>query len=516
MKAPDRLPIFAYVDVEKSPLYRAVMQLFVEEKQNFGIHLRPSEVCAALKALGLDARVEETEAALEQLAEWGNLRGDPDTADVTTVEDFYKKRMLYQLTEAGEAAERAIAFFEEQLGAPGELQATALSDIRDLLCELRVLADADVPDPGKIYSAFVLLRVRFEELTGRAQVFMGSLQKAIDLHTAEESVFLAYKERLIDYLESFIRDLLVAVAANGGAIRDIEAKGVERLLAVVARRETADRVEVDEPVVEEATRRWFDRWKGLRNWFIGAGGLPSQADILRARARAAIPALLSAVAALHDRRLTRTDRHADLRTLARWFAQTDSAEEAHRLWHVGFGLSPARHLRVNDETLDSWQELSLSPNTPWSKAPRLKVAPRMRSFGAYSRKGQPRKVVDRSSQKAELAEMAREQIRQIARAKSVLATGRRTKLSDLDALDPASFELFLDILAEALSQKKNERDAVLTTSADGSMSIVLEPIPGAGRAVIETSAGRLTGPDHWITVTDAHAAAPPRREKVAV
>ena len=47
-------------------------------------------------------------------------------ADLTTmrdaVEDFYRPRHLYQLTAEGEAAERAIEFFEGALKKPGELR----------------------------------------------------------------------------------------------------------------------------------------------------------------------------------------------------------------------------------------------------------------------------------------------------------------------------------------------------------------------------------------------------------
>jgi len=56
---------------------------------------------------------------LGRLVEWGDLRVDPDTSRVTTVEDFHRARFLYQLTHAGEAAERALGVYEEQLGKRG-------------------------------------------------------------------------------------------------------------------------------------------------------------------------------------------------------------------------------------------------------------------------------------------------------------------------------------------------------------------------------------------------------------
>ena len=143
MHAPGRLRAFAYVTADKAPLYRAVMRVFVEAKASFTLHLRPQDVAAALsEPLDLAA----VEAALASLREWGNLEAHPDTADVATVEEFYRPRYLFQLTPEGEAAERALAAYEAALAQRGELQTAALSDIGSLLAELAALGDAPRPD----------------------------------------------------------------------------------------------------------------------------------------------------------------------------------------------------------------------------------------------------------------------------------------------------------------------------------------------------------------------------------
>ena len=43
---------------------------------------------------------------------------------------------------------------------------------------------------------------------------------------------------------------------------------------------------------------WRERWQGLRQWFVSEPGHPSQAKLLRSRARQAIPDLLAVVASL--------------------------------------------------------------------------------------------------------------------------------------------------------------------------------------------------------------------------
>jgi len=46
---------------------------------------------------------------------------------------------------------------------------------------------------------------RFEQLTSRAPSFMRGLQRTVDLHGISVEASLAYKEKLIKYLERFIR-----------------------------------------------------------------------------------------------------------------------------------------------------------------------------------------------------------------------------------------------------------------------------------------------------------------------
>ncbi len=103
------------------------MLAFVAAKRRFVVHLRAEDVLEQLRGDGTDAKAVAD--ALTQLVEWGNLRADPDTSRVTTVEDFHRARFLYQLTHAGETAERALVVFDEQLGRRGALQAVALEDI---------------------------------------------------------------------------------------------------------------------------------------------------------------------------------------------------------------------------------------------------------------------------------------------------------------------------------------------------------------------------------------------------
>lgn len=490
----------------QSEAYRAVLGAFVEAKSRFTVHLRPEDVADALPDLPLP----EVASLLESLAQRGNLRADPDTSRVTTVQDFLRARYLYSLTREGEAVEEAFGAYDAALGRRAELQAVALADIRDQLLALTRLDPADPDDAGKVHQGLLALLDRFRGLADNATAFMSSVQRSVDLADGDLEAFLAYRDRLVDYLSRFIRDLVTTSAEIAGLLTELDPHH-DALLTVAARRETADAAPLDLPAEpggaepaddaeDEALARrlatWQERWSGLRHWFVGDRQRPSQSALLRDRARAAVPALLAAAATLNERRSGRSDRSADFRTLALWFAETDDDQACHRLWRAAFGLAGARHLTVDTDSLDAREANPVPASTSWSAAPPVVISHRQRETGRAERRGRPTAIRDRSAERRHLADRAAAEREQAAAARAVLATARPTRLSDLDVLDPDAFALFLGLLGDALAARRADDPTatVTTSSSDGSLLVRLTPIRDGRTAEIALPAGCSAGP----------------------
>ncbi len=416
--APPRQP-FAHLSAPNADVYREVLTTFARARDRFIVHMRPEDVLADL---GRPGQTESIIAALDKLVEWGNLRADPDTGRVTTVADFHRARYLYQLTPAGQAAEEAIAVYEVAIGRRGALQSVALEDIAAQLRALVEMTAGDAADldPAKVHLLLLGLAERFTGLADNAQAFMTSLRRVIDFSDGDVDAFLAYKQRLIDYINRFIAELANRGAEIATLLGQVEGAGVERLLLLAARREATDAVPdvpeisdsevsgVSDPgrtgagrtdaerirtaydaAVAAALDGWRNRWRGLHDWFVSADSRrPSQARLLRGAAITAITQLIDTVAALNERRTGRSDRSADFRTLARWFAEAPDDAAAHRLWRAAFGLASARHLTVSQETVAAWQE-----------APPMRISPQLRRTGSYERRGTPNRVTDRAQQR---------------------------------------------------------------------------------------------------------------------
>ncbi len=496
---------FAHLSAPNAPLYREILCVFARAKERFIVHLRPEDVAIEL-GRGTDEHMAQ---ALERLVQWGNLRADADTGRVTTVEDFHRKRFLFQLTVEGQAAEQAISFYEEAILRRGSLQSVALADIADQLEALSALASESDPDPVKVHLLLLGLADRFSSLADNAQAFMASLRRAIDFSDGDVEGFIAYKERLIEYINRFIADLANSGARVATLLDGLERLHYERLLILAARREASDAVPDGADTAEALSRAevaaldvWRNRWRGLRDWFVSSGaGHPSQARLLRQAAVTAIKQLIDTVGLLNERRAGRSDRSADFRALARWFAEAPDEEAAHRLWRAAFGLSSTRHLTVTPETALAWEE-DATPGMAWSDAPPVRISPQLRRTGSYERRGKPNRVQDRSGARRMLAEQAEREAGETAAARARLCTGGPALLSELDVLDPRVFRLFLALLGDALAARRPGETEVKTVTADGSMEVRLSLVPDAREVRVRTADGILTGPEHVIEITD--------------
>jgi uncharacterized protein (TIGR02677 family) len=504
---------FNHVVAEKAPLYRAVMAAFVDAKAHFTVHLRPEDVHERIDGYSLEA----VQDALSQLVQWGNLQADPDTARVTSIEAFYRARYLYQLTRVGEAAEQALQVFDRELGRRGALQSVALDDIRLRLRSLSELAAEDQPDATQVQLLLRDLTTVFEDLAENARAFMSGLSRTLELRGDNAEALIAYKERLVGYIERFIGDLVTASAEIAGTLRWLDGDGgnerpITRLLRLTAERDaadsapdlsdTGDSASVHEAERRQALERWEGHWTGLKAWFLDDPERRAQATLLRAQARRSISQMLEAVQRLNERRLGRSDRAADFRVLARWFLECPNDDAAHRLWRSAFGLAPARHLGVTEETLAAWEENPVSASRSWHEAPPLHISARLRATGSHQRRVAPPPVQRRDQGRAYLARQLAEEAAELRAARATLATGDETRLSEIGRLDADAFSLLLELLGDALAAAPSPDEPVTTTTGDGSLRIELNPLGPETEATIAAPHGWLTGRDYRLRITD--------------
>jgi uncharacterized protein (TIGR02677 family) len=495
---PSAAGLFRHVGAERGQRYRAVLDVFAAAKRQYRLQLRPDEVLAEGEWTAAPPTADELAGLLAQLVEWGNLEAQPDIARVSSLADYYRARFIYRLSAGGEAVESALGRFAELLARRAELQTVALEDIALRLQALITLLEGEQADVPKLHETLRDLVRVFEGLADNAQAFMAGVARSLELQRAEAAAVAAYKQRLIDYLERFVGDLVQRSETIAQWIEQLSPR-IDPVLLAIAEREARDAAPGGplEQADEEGRRwrAWRERWKGLRGWFLSSGETPPQAELLRAQARAAIPQLLGAIAALNERRSGRSDRSADFRQLAGWFAACDDDSQAHRLARAAFALNPARHLALNPAAGDA------GAGTRWIDAPPLAVHPRLREWGEAVPRGPVPRMRMRDTERRQLEGMLAEESRQVGTARARLATGQPLQLSQIGQIDEAGFHFLLALLGEALAEQAGPGAMVERSTADGLYRVRLEPLHAASEAVIQTPLGRFSGRDHRLTIS---------------
>ena len=489
-----RLTIFAYTVEPLAPLYRAVLRLFLEAKTRYRIQFRPDEVASELRCGAQDA-----ERALDQLVQWGNLRRSHDTGRVATLADFRRRHLIYQLTPAGEAAERAVGEVVAALERSGSLQRVMLGTILRNLVEIRQELGRPEPTPERLFEHLFNLTEQFRALTENASAFLARLHEAIDQGEVHVEAFLVYKQAVLEYLEQFLGELSETAPRITAEVQGIDPEA-ERLILLAAQADAAPSpLGIQDPA--EGLRR---KWRGIAAGFVGDGREPATVEHLRAAARGAINRILLVLERLHEKRFRRFSRTADLLRLAGWFDGLASGEEAHRLFQQAFGLFGARHLGGLDDDPDLVQ-----PGTSWWEAPPVPVAPALRRTGRGTALGRTPPVADHSQVKDFLAARYRREQEAQAAALTRFAGRGPVALAGLPPLSADELALllsFLDRLLAAAPGPDGRREA---RSRDGRLWLRLEETGGS--ATIDSPAGRLILPAWVLTVEDGLPARSVRR-----
>ena len=447
--------------------------------------------------------------ALERLAKWGNLRADPDTSRVTALEDFYRARHIYQLTRAGEAAEEALARYDEALGRRGELQAVALADIAVQLRALLALAERPEPDPG--CGAPVAAGVGGPLLrTGGERPGVHGLAAAHGRPARGRGRGVPRLQAAADRVPGTVhrgpghpgsRDR--RPAGGAGHLR-----GGSGRTAAAARRRARGR--------RRGPRR-SRRGPGRRRAPVG-GPLGGASRLVPECAGTQLPGEAAAfggppgdpptagrrpgVERATGRALGPLRRLPGTGPLVRRGARRRLPPPAVAVLVRTVLRAPSDH---RPGGLDEREAGPVPPSASWYDAPGVRISPQLRRTGSYERRGRARAVQDRSEAKAYLVEVARKQAEQTAAARARLATRGEVTLSDLDELDRDALRLFLLLLGDALAKWRPGTESVATTTNDGTMEIRLTRVPGGGVAEIRTLDGILRGPEHLVEIVDLTA-----------
>ncbi|WP_203860288.1 TIGR02677 family protein [Plantactinospora mayteni] len=496
--------LFGYVTADNRTAYLWVLRAFDAARSSYHVVLHTSDVAATLAGLAAthpdcpEPATLELPRLLDALVDWGVLDRSQDGARAATLAEYRNRHSVYQFTEAGYRAHRAV----EGVLAAG-LDDSTLSRLvfADLLADLKALATANAAgDAEEVYRKLNRLDRALADVAERAARFYHMLGDLSRTHDVRPEVFLAHKDALLAHLRDFHDELQRYTPRLREAVAEVETTGLERMVEAAA--------EADERLFATPSERiadWQRRWSGLRSWL--APPEPdalSEADRLAGATMAAIGDVLALLRRVTEARRGGVSRESQLRHLAAWFTGIGSDEAAHAVFDLVFGLGAPRHVSVGYPDQEA-----IPSRLSWWEAPAVELSRTLVQSGRMPGQGNGRPArierADSSRQILRERQIAEEHRQASAASGLVTAFGGGTAVP-LDEAQAGALRRLLDL---ALSARAAGRlDTPLAAAAFG---IRLTLVPASGQfTTVVTTGGRLHLDGYALTLTTAeHTSARP-------
>lgn len=333
-----------YVTAENAWRYRSILRYFYLQYEKMKYWMYKEEIFDELKKHEefSEYTMDQCKQDLDVLISWKNLLAIQDTSKVTTVEEFKNKQFRYQLSDYSVEIERLTIKLENLFIESASLEPSLLERIRE---ELKKLPQMAVEEEREVGSWWNSLNSDFKRLNQNYQDYIRDLYslKAEEMMKTRE--FLVFKDKFIDYLRDFIKGLQYNSNAIEYILKHLEDSTVEKVLGkVFIYEKSIPRIDLE--ISEDAIRdNIYGRWENLKGWFLGSGGMESEASKLLNITNEIIRKITRFAAQIAESRNSAANRKEEYKKLCEMFLKCENMEEAHKLSSLVFGIFNMKHLK---------------------------------------------------------------------------------------------------------------------------------------------------------------------------
>ena len=241
---------------------------FFENYEKLKYWLYQEEVYEQMSAdpLWADYKQEQCQQDLAMLTEWKNLNTIQDTRKVSSIEEFKHKKYRYQMSEYSVEIERLVIRLENLFIEGASLEPTLLERIRRNIEKFPDMLDKDT---NTVYTWWTDLNNDFVRLNQNYQDYIRDLNSVKAEEMMHTKQFLVFKDRLIEYLRSFIKGLQRNVGVIEECLRMQDKETQEKIFHKIVEYELLIPrmdVEISEDMIQKKIR---GRYQSIYNWFAG-------------------------------------------------------------------------------------------------------------------------------------------------------------------------------------------------------------------------------------------------------
>jgi len=469
-----------YLNADNVSRYRCIMRIFFENYEKLRYWMYQEDIYEEMikDPFFADYRPEQCQQDLAMLVEWKNLNTIQDTRKVASIEEFKNKKYRYQMSEYSVEIERLVLRLENLFIEGASLEPTLLERIRREIERFPEMAEVD---GNEVYTWWTDLNNDFVRLNQNYQDYIRDLNsvKAEEMmHTKE---FLVFKDRLIEYLRSFIKGLQRNVGVIEESLRSQKEEVRETVFGKIIEYELLIprmEVEISRPMIEEKIR---GRFQSIYNWFVGAEGAENEAGKLFDATNEIIRRITRYAAQLSEKNALGANRKEEYKKAAELFLRCNDLSEAHKMSAMVFGIERPWHLAG-----DLIRETDSMNQEVYEEVPlQFTLKPRVRTYREKSKRSGIRESAEQKQEtRRKLLQKQKEEMQKLQQ----LEKKGRIDFAELPVLEPRIREILLKWLSDAME------DADFTARTDDGRRYVLDRTHAGEKCVVHCEDGNFTMP----------------------
>ena len=469
-----------YLNADNVSRYRCIMRIFFENYEKLRYWMYQEDIYEEMirDPYFADYRPEQCQQDLAMLVEWKNLNTIQDTRKVASIEEFKNKKYRYQMSEYSVEIERLVLRLENLFIEGASLEPTLLERIRREIERFPEMAEVD---GNEVYTWWTDLNNDFVRLNQNYQDYIRDLNsvKAEEMmHTKE---FLVFKDRLIEYLRSFIKGLQRNVGVIEESLRSQKEEVRETVFGKIIEYELLIprmEVEISRPMIEEKIR---GRFQSIYNWFVGAEGAENEAGKLFDATNEIIRRITRYAAQLSEKNALGANRKEEYKKAAELFLRCNDLSEAHKMSAMVFGIERPWHLAG-----DLIRETDSMNQGVYEEVPlQFTLKPRVRTYREKSKRSGIRESAEQKQEtRRKLLQKQKEEMEKLQQ----LEKKGRIDFAELPVLEPRIREILLKWLSDAME------DADFTARTDDGRRYVLDRTHAGEKCVVHCEDGNFTMP----------------------
>lgn len=426
-----------------------------------------------------DYRPEQCQQDLTMLTEWKNLNTIQDTKKVASIEEFKNKKYRYQMTEYSVEIERLVLRLENLFIEGASLEPTLLERIRRGIERFPEMVERD---KNEVYTWWTDLNNDFVRLNQNYQDYIRDLNSVRAEEMMHTKQFLVFKDRLIEYLRSFIKGL----QRNVGVIEESLCMQKEEMKNQVFEKVVDYELSIPRMDVEVSKEMIWQKVKGryqsIYDWFVGKEGQENEAGKLFDATNDIIRRITRYAAQLSEKNALGANRKEEYRKVAELFLKCQDMEEAHKMSAMVFGMECPQHIAGDLVRETDSMNIGVYEEQPME----ISLKPRIRTYREKSRRSAIRESAEQKQEtRRKMLEKQREEMEKL----QALEVNGRIHFGELPVLEPRIREILLKWLSDAMES------ADFSARTDDGRRYILDRSRADETCVVHCLDGNFTMPD---------------------